>query len=112
VVYLLKALFTEAGIMSVETELRDREPHAHMLRDTFAVNQMRIQKKLGVVDLDGIAKAMGDSAATVRKHYAPWVKELEDAHREMQQRIVDAQAQEEAAKQPQQPKVRNIGDRK
>ena len=55
---------------------------------------------------------MGDSAVTVRKHYAPWVKELEDAHREMQQRIVDAQEQEEAAKQPQQPKVRNIGDRK
>jgi integrase len=97
----LKALFTEAGIMSVETELRDREPHAHMLRDTFAIGQMRTQKKLGIVDVDGIAKAMGDSATTVRKHYAPWVKELEDAHREMQQRIVDAQAQEEALKQPQ-----------
>jgi integrase len=109
----IKALFTEAGIVSVETELRDREPHAHMLRDTFAVGQMRTQKKLGIVDVDGIAKAMGDSAVTVRKHYAPWVKELEDAHREMQQRIVDAQDQEEAAKQPQQPKVRNIiGGRK
>jgi hypothetical protein len=83
-----------------------------MLRDTFAVGQMRTQKKLGIVDVDGIAKAMGDSATTVRKHYAPWVKELEDAHREMQQRIVDAQAEEEAAKQPQQPKVLNIEGRK
>jgi integrase len=109
----IKETFAEAGITSVETELRDREPHAHMLRDTFAVGQMIMQKKLGIVDIDSIAKAMGDSATTIRKHYAPWVKELEDAHREMQQRIVDAQAQEEADKQPQQPKVVNIaGGRK
>jgi len=81
----IKDVFAEAGITSVETPLRDREPHAHMLRDTFAVGQMRTQKKLGIVDVDGIAKAMGDSAAMVRKHYAPWVKELDDAHREMQQ---------------------------
>jgi phage host-nuclease inhibitor protein Gam len=59
-----------------------------------------------------LSKAMGDSATTVRKHYAPWVKELEDAHREMQQRIVDAQEQEEATKQPQQPKVVPFGGRK
>jgi integrase len=114
----IKATFAEAGIASVETGLSgdrgDREPHAHMLRDTFAVGQMRIQKKLGIVDIDSIAKAMGDSADTVRKHYAPWVKELEDAHREIQQRIVDAQEQEEADKdkQPQQPKVVNFGGRK
>jgi phage host-nuclease inhibitor protein Gam len=62
------------------------------------------------VDIDTIAKAMGDSAATVRKHYAPWVEAMEAEHRNMQQRIVDAQEKEEAAKRgaPKQPKVRNI----
>ena len=104
-----------AGIQTVKTEIRDREPHCHMTRDTFVVSQLRMQKKQGIVDLDSIAKAIGDSEATLRKHYAPWVTELEDAHRQQQQRIVDAQTQEEAMKQQKasQKKVTSIeGGRK
>ena len=108
-----KKIFAEAGIQTVKTEIRDRSPHSHMLRDTFVVNQIRTQKRLGIVDLDSIAKAIGDNEATLRKHYAPWVKELEEAHRASQQRVVDAQMEEEAAKQPQEPKVVSIeGGRK
>jgi hypothetical protein len=107
-----KELFAEAGIGTVATEIRDREPHCHMMRDTFAVSQLRMQKKLGIVDIHGIAKAMGDSEATVRKHYTAWVDELESAYREAQQRIVEAQAREQSAKQPQQPKLVEIGGRR
>ena len=108
-----KEIFTEAGILTVTTAVRDREPHLHMMRDTFVVNQIRVQKGLGIVDLDSIAKAIGDSVATLRKHYAPWVKELEDAHRDSQQRIVDAQMQEETDAETREPKVVNIsGGRK
>jgi hypothetical protein len=32
----LKELFAEAGIKTVMTEIRERDAHAHMLRDTFA----------------------------------------------------------------------------
>jgi hypothetical protein len=36
----LKELFGEAGIKTVMTEIRERDAHAHMLRDTFAVGQL------------------------------------------------------------------------
>jgi integrase len=89
-------MFADAGIKSVKTDLRVRKPHAHMFRDTFVVGQIRTQKQLGIVDYDSIAKAIGDSVQTLRKHYAPWVQELEDIHRETQQRIVEAQEQDRA----------------
>jgi integrase len=112
----MKDIFKKAGIDTVETAIRDRKPHSHMLRDTFAVNQLLIQKEeLGIVDLGSIAKAIGDSEETLRKHYAPWVTELEDAQRNSQRKIVEAQtkkeAEREAAKQNN-PKVVNIGGRK
>jgi hypothetical protein len=47
------------------------------------------------------------------KHYAPWIEEFEQAHKEAQRRIVDAQAAELAQKQATQgQELVEIGGRK
>jgi integrase len=107
----LKDVFTAAGITTVKTDIRDREPHSHMLRDTFAVGQLRTQYKLGQVNHKAVADALGDTVAIMLKHYAPWIEEFEQAHKEAQRRIVEAQAAELAQKQADQnEKVVNFGE--
>ena len=70
-------LFALAGIKEVRTELGNvRKPHPHMLRDTFAVWNLRHD-----ASLHEVAKMLGHSnTATTEKSYLPWVKELETAH--------------------------------
>lgn len=73
----LLAVFALAGITEVKNEVgRARKPHAHMLRDTFAVWHLRHGSRLHVV-----SKALGHAkTTTTERAYLPWVKELEDAH--------------------------------
>ena len=52
----------------------DAHPHRH--RDTFAVDMLA----RGASPYD-VAKLVGDTVATVEKHYAPLVKELRDRAR-------------------------------
>jgi integrase len=70
-------LFALAGIGEVRTERGNvRKPHPHMLRDTFAVWNLRHG-----ASLHELAKMLGHSnTATTEKSYLPWVKELEAAH--------------------------------
>jgi integrase len=105
----LKRVFAEAGITSVKTDIRDREPHSHMLRDTFAVGQLTTQYKLDKVNFKTIADALGDTVAIFLKHYAPQIKKLDDAHKSAQDSIVEDQAAEVARKNAGQGKVVNIG---
>jgi site-specific recombinase XerD len=84
----LNRLFTDAGLKMVKTDVGERSAHPHMLRDTFAVNQLRTQFELGQVNLQTIADALGDSIATFTKHY----KQAQDA-------IVEAQAAKLAKKE-------------
>ncbi len=108
----LKSVFAEAGIDSVKTDIREREPHSHMLRDSFAINQLRTQYELGQVNHQTIADALGDTVAIFLKHYAPWIAEFEQAHQESQARITEAQAAKLAQKQAKQDeKVVPIGSR-
>jgi len=80
-----------------------------MFRDTFAVSRLITQYKLNQIDHQAIADELGDTVAVFLKHYAPLIKELEEAKMDAQQRIVDAQAAEWAQKQKQkQDKVTNI----
>jgi integrase len=70
--YALKTLFKRAG---------KPRGHAHMLRDTFAVEML-----LAGVPLEQVSKLLGHSSVkTTEKHYAPWVKarqqQLEDSVR-------------------------------
>jgi len=59
--YALKTLFKRAGIP---------HGHAHMLRDTFAVEML-----LAGVPLEQVSKLLGHfSVKTTEKHYALWVK--------------------------------------
>jgi integrase len=69
-------LFVQAGIPEVRNELgKVRPPHPHMLRDTFAVWNLRHG-----VPLHSVAKMLGHSnPSTTAKAYLPWVKELEQA---------------------------------
>jgi integrase len=52
------------------------EAHPHRYRDTFAVDLLA----LGASPYD-VAKLLGDTVATVVKHYAPFLKELRDRAR-------------------------------
>jgi integrase len=59
--YRLKSLFKRAGVP---------HGHAHMFRDTFAVELL----KAGV-ELEKVSKLLGHtSVKTTEKHYSPWVK--------------------------------------
>ena len=59
--YTLKTLFARAGVA---------HGHAHMLRDTFAVELL-----LAGMSLDHVSKLLGHtSIKTTEKHYGPWVK--------------------------------------
>jgi hypothetical protein len=107
----LKSVFADAGIESVKTDIRDREPHSHMLRDCFSINQLRTQYELGIVNHQAIADALGDTVAIFLKHYAPWIAEFEQAHKAAQRKIVEAQAAKLAQKQANQDsKVTNIAE--
>ena len=107
----VKELFAEAGIKTVTTGIRDREPHFHMLRDTFAVGQLERNIRDGKPSLKSIADAMGDSVQIMLKHYAPVIDKLEKAHTEEQRKVVAAQVAE-MQKQKDEPKVVNIQGRK
>ena len=100
----VKGIFEAAGIETVKTDIRDREPHSHMLRDTFAVAQLRTQYELGLVNHKAIADALGDTVAVFLKHYAPFVAELEEAHKTAQDQIINAQAADRAKRQTDQNK--------
>jgi len=108
----LKSVFADAGIEIVHTDIRDREPHSHMLRDTFAVGQIRAQYESGLgFNPKVIADALGDSVPVFLKHYAPYIEEFERAHQKAQDQIVDAQAAKLAKKQADQnSKVTNIAE--
>lgn len=69
-------LFALAGIKKVRTEVgRERPPHPHMLRDTFAVWNLRHG-----VSIFSLSKMLGHSNPTITaKAYAPFVRELEQA---------------------------------
>jgi integrase len=72
----LMKLFVAAGITEVRNDLgKTRPAHPHMLRDTFAVWNLRHG-----VSLHSVAKMLGHSdPPTTAKAYLPWVKELEQA---------------------------------
>jgi integrase len=72
----LMRLFELAGIKEVRNDLgRVRPPHVYMLRDTFAVWNLRHG-----VPLHALSKMIGHAnPVTTAKHYLPWVKELETA---------------------------------
>jgi integrase len=89
-----KELFAEAGINKVKTDIRMRDPHFHMLRDTFAVGQLERNIRDGKPSLKSIADAMGDSVPVMLKHYAPIIDKLEKAHEEEQRKVVAAQVAE------------------
>jgi integrase len=72
----LMKLFVMAGITEVRNDVgKSRAAHPHMLRDTFAVWNLR-----NGVHLHSVAKMLGHSnPTTTAKAYLPWVKELEAA---------------------------------
>jgi integrase len=73
---LLIRLFALAGIKSVRNDVgRVRKPHPYMLRDTFAVWNLRHG-----VSLFALAKMLGHSNPVITaRAYLPWVEELQDA---------------------------------
>lgn len=72
-----------AGVTEVVLPVRDshgkqrtKKANAKMLRHTFAVRQLKAGQRP-----EEVARMLGHVDATmVRIHYAPWVKELEEAH--------------------------------
>jgi hypothetical protein len=107
----LKEVFKAAGIETVKTDIREREAHSHMLRDTFAIGQLKTQYRLDKINHKAIADALGDTVPVFLKHYAPWITEMEEAHKAAQDQIVNAQAEELAKKQADQSgKVKNIAE--
>lgn len=85
----LMKVFELAGITEVKNEVgRARRPHAHMLRDTFAVWHLRHGSRLHVV-----SKMLGHAkTTTTERAYLPWVKELEEAHIAEARRTLEAAA--------------------
>lgn len=72
----LRKLFKLAGIETVCNKMgKDKQPHPHMLRDTFAVGMLRHGAQLWAV-----AKSLGHAdTSTTQRSYLPWVPELEAA---------------------------------
>jgi len=99
----LQKLFKAAGITSVRTDIGNRAPHPHMLRDTCAVWYLR--HGMGV---HGVAKILGDNVGTVEKHYLPFVAELEKAHIAENDEIL----KEAAAKSATPARVLNIANKR
>jgi len=60
--------------LSKLAELSGVKFHAHMLRDTFAVELL--QKG---VSLENVATLLGNSIRIAEKHYSPWVKSRQDS---------------------------------
>ncbi len=100
-------LLTEAGITTVKTDIRERNAHTHMLRDTFAVGLIERHIRDGKPSLKTIADALGDSIPVMLKHYAPVIDKLDRAHAEELRKVVAAQVGE-MSKQSEQPRVVNI----
>ena len=78
----VKRVLEAAGIEWVELpkgddgKARRKEANAKQFRHTFAVRQLERGRRAEVV-----ARQLGHADATmVRKHYAPWVESLDDAH--------------------------------
>jgi integrase len=72
----LQALFVQAGVETVKTDVRERPAHPHMLRDTCAVWYLRHG-----MSLYGVSKVLGHTNPTITaRAYLPFVKELEKAH--------------------------------
>jgi integrase len=103
----VKEVCFAAGIDLVKTDIRDREPHCHMFRDTFAVNRLITQYKTGQIDHEGIADELGDTEAVFLKHYTPLIEKLKKVKKDARHRIANAQAAEWEQKQKQ-DKVTNI----
>ena len=75
----------EAGILEIETELgRRRPPHAHMLRDTFAIDAISRG-----VDLANVAKMLGHATVEMtQKSYLFWIEKRVDYCIEDQRRAL------------------------
>lgn len=66
----LKAIFNIAHIGRIQTDIRNRSPHSHMFRDTFAV--WCIMKD---VPLQEISKMLGHTnTAITEESYLPWIE--------------------------------------
>jgi integrase len=66
----LGRVFEAAGIETVRTEIRERKPHPHMLRDTFAVWYINRD-----VPLEEVAKMLGHANSKITEEcYLPWVQ--------------------------------------
>jgi site-specific recombinase XerD len=72
----LQDVFTKAGITEIQTLVKDQHgeyimkaPGPHMLRDTFAVEYI----KMGAL-IDQLAVYLGDTEAVVSKHYSHWIE--------------------------------------
>jgi integrase len=87
----INQLFADAGLKTVKTDMGELPTKPHMLRHTFATDQLKTQYDLGQVNLQTIADAMGDSIQTFTKTYKHWIDELEQAHKRAQNMIVEAQ---------------------
>jgi integrase len=87
----INQLFADAGLETVKTDIGELSTKPHMLRHTFATDQLKTQYDLGQVNLQTIADAMGDSIQTFSKTYKHYIDELEQAHKRAQNAIVEAQ---------------------
>lgn len=95
----INQLFAEAGLKTVKTDVGELPTKPHMLRHTFATDQLKTQYDLGQVNFQTIADAMGDSIQTFIKTYKHWIDELEQAHKRAQNMIVEAQEAKLAKKE-------------
>lgn len=85
----LEEVFRTAGIFWVKTDIRERKPHSHMFRDTFAVHYINKD-----VPLSDVAKMLGHANSKItEKCYLPWVMSRQDA---LVRRVRDVQEGERA----------------
>lgn len=65
-----------AGKRGTEGRIRKKKATAKQMRHTFAVRQLRAGQRP-----EAVARMLGHVDVTmIRKHYAPWVAELDEAH--------------------------------